>query len=57
VVIGKAGISKGETVDRAALAAGWTATAVASVNELRRAIEDGMVARGPMLIDTTAPER
>jgi acetolactate synthase I/II/III large subunit len=57
VVIGEAGISKGETIDRAALAAGWTATAVASVNELRRAIEDGMVARGPMLIDTTTPER
>jgi acetolactate synthase-1/2/3 large subunit len=54
VVIGETGISEGESVVRAALAAGWTTTAVASVNGLRRAIEDSMVARGPMLIDTCA---
>ena len=55
LVVGERGgaASEGETVNRAALAAGWTATAVMDVNGLRRAIEDGMLARGPALIDAS----
>ncbi len=55
LVVGERGgaASEGETVNRAALAAGWTATAVMDVNGLRRAIEDGMLGRGPALIDAS----
>ncbi len=47
-----AGAAEWATFTRDAIAAGWAATAVSGVNGLRRAIEDGMVARGPVLIDT-----
>lgn len=54
LVIGRTGevASERAAVAREAVAAGWAATAVTDVNGLRRAIEGGLAARYPMLIDT-----
>jgi acetolactate synthase-1/2/3 large subunit len=37
-----------------AVAAGWSATGVASANDLRRAIDEGLATAGPVLIDARA---